>query len=232
MNLATWLSIMMIAALLAYAVFLILRNPFVYPYHVTTFDVTGKRNVDIEEKVEEYLLDPQNIIILRRHMDVVRNWKEESEQKLGRCLLKRRRRKQYEATVDDKHAYKFITTRNRTRYRQRNYVRTPYKIEVQDAEIDVSLDWIEEKFSSLMDIGYEMTRKSYHAKNQRKLMTPSLRRQIMKRDNYTCQNCGKHMPDEVGLQIDHIVPIAKGGKTVPSNLQVLCSKCNGKKGSK
>ena len=26
--------------------------------------------------------------------------------------------------------------------------------------------------------------------------------------------------------------IAKGGKTVPSNLQVLCSKCNGAKGAK
>ena len=44
--------------------------------------------------------------------------------------------------------------------------------------------------------------------------------------------CGKYMPDEVGLHIDHIIPVAKGGKTVPSNLQVLCSKCNGNKGTK
>ena len=36
------------------------------------------------------------------------------------------------------------------------------------------------------------------------------------------------MSDEVGLQIDHIIPVSEGGKTVPSNLQVLCSKCNGK----
>ena len=60
----------------------------------------------------------------------------------------------------------------------------------------------------------------------------ALRKEIMKRDHYTCQMCGKFMPDEVGLHIDHIVPIAKGGKTVPSNLQVLCSKCNGAKGAK
>lgn len=54
----------------------------------------------------------------------------------------------------------------------------------------------------------------------------------MERDNYTCQNCGKYMPDRVGLQIDHIVPVARGGKTVESNLQVLCSRCNGSKGAK
>ena len=54
----------------------------------------------------------------------------------------------------------------------------------------------------------------------------------MIRDDYTCQICVKYMPDEVGLQIDHIIPVSKGGKTIPSNLQTLCSKCNGKKANK
>ena len=63
-------------------------------------------------------------------------------------------------------------------------------------------------------------------------MTKQLREQIARRDNYTCQICGKYMPDGVGLHVDHIVPVAKGGKTVPSNLQVLCSKCNGRKGTR
>ena len=40
------------------------------------------------------------------------------------------------------------------------------------------------------------------------------------------------MPDEVGLHVDHIISISKCGKTVPSNLQVLCSKCNGSKSNK
>ena len=37
-------------------------------------------------------------------------------------------------------------------------------------------------------------------------MTKALRKEIMLRDNYTCQICGKYMPDEVGLHIDHIIP--------------------------
>ena len=42
----------------------------------------------------------------------------------------------------------------------------------------------------------------------------------------------RYMPDEVGLHIDHIIPVSKGGKTVASNLQVLCSKCTGSKSNK
>ena len=86
-----------------------------------------------------------------------------------------------------------------------------------------------ERDEQLEAIGYECTLRQYYSKNQRKLLTKELRREIMIRDNYTCQICGKYMPDEIGLHVDHIIPISKGGKTVPSNLQVLCSKCNGRK---
>ena len=84
----------------------------------------------------------------------------------------------------------------------------------------------------LFDINYETTRRKYNAKNQRQLLTKDLRRFIINRDNYTCQICGKYMPDEVGLHVDHIQSIKKGGKTVPSNLQVTCDKCNLRKGSR
>ena len=95
-----------------------------------------------------------------------------------------------------------------------------------------SYDYLLDRYRKLSMIELACPLSEYESKNQRKLMTKELRRQIMIRDDYTCQICGKYMPDEVGLQIDHIIPVSKGGKTIPSNLQTLCSKCNGKKANK
>lgn len=61
---------------------------------------------------------------------------------------------------------------------------------------------------------------------ERSLMTPSLRYEILKRDNFRCQICGSTAQDGVKLHIDHIVPVSKGGHTVRSNLRVLCDRCN------
>ena len=113
--------ILLLIVVVAWVIARILASPFRYPYFVETFDVSRKRNVDIEDYIDRFLCSSANRKALRMHKE---------------------------------------------------------------------------------------------------------------RDNYTCQICGKYMPDEVGLHIDHIVPVAKGGKTVPSNLQVLCSKCNSSKGAK
>jgi len=72
------------------------------------------------------------------------------------------------------------------------------------------------------------------AQGQRRLMTPKLRSFIIERDDYTCRECGNSMWNEPNLllEVDHIVPISKGGLTTESNLQTLCWKCNRHKGSK
>lgn len=69
---------------------------------------------------------------------------------------------------------------------------------------------------------------------QRALMTSKLREKIKQRDNYTCQKCGLSINDERNLllEIDHIIPISKGGISTEENLQTLCWKCNRTKGSK
>ena len=69
---------------------------------------------------------------------------------------------------------------------------------------------------------------------QRALMTSKLREKIKVRDGYTCQICSLSTADEANLllEIDHIIPLSKGGITSENNLQTLCWKCNRTKGSK
>lgn len=52
-----------------------------------------------------------------------------------------------------------------------------------------------------------------------------IRYRILKEANGRCALCGV-TKNERPLDIDHIIPRSKGGKTVYENLQVLCSKCN------
>lgn len=68
--------------------------------------------------------------------------------------------------------------------------------------------------------------RQYQIKVERAKMTDSLRYDILKRDNFRCQICGSSAQDGVKLHVDHIIPIAKGGKTVPNNLRTLCDRCN------
>jgi hypothetical protein len=72
------------------------------------------------------------------------------------------------------------------------------------------------------------------AKEQRRLMTKKLREFIKERDNYTCCLCGNSVEKEPNLllEIDHIIPVAKGGCTTEDNLQTLCWKCNRSKSDK
>lgn len=75
---------------------------------------------------------------------------------------------------------------------------------------------------------------SAFAKEQRTLMTKKLREFIKNRDNYTCCTCGNSTNAEPNLllEIDHIIPVSKGGLTEESNLQTLCWKCNRSKSNK
>ena len=69
---------------------------------------------------------------------------------------------------------------------------------------------------------------------QRALMTSSLRKKILSRDGYECKRCGASVSKEPNLllEIDHILPVSKGGLTTEDNLQTLCWRCNRSKGAK
>tara|TARA_R110002124_G_scaffold248646_1_gene413762 strand:+ start:947 stop:1975 length:1029 start_codon:yes stop_codon:yes gene_type:complete len=69
---------------------------------------------------------------------------------------------------------------------------------------------------------------------QRSLMTAQLRNKIKERDNFKCCSCRIGIADETNLllEIDHKIPLSKGGMTTYDNLQTLCWKCNRTKGAK
>lgn len=69
---------------------------------------------------------------------------------------------------------------------------------------------------------------------QRALMTSALRKSILERDDYTCQQCGVSVQNEphLLLEVDHIIPVTRGGLTTEDNLQTLCWRCNRRKGAK
>jgi 5-methylcytosine-specific restriction endonuclease McrA len=55
------------------------------------------------------------------------------------------------------------------------------------------------------------------------------KKNILRRDNYTCQYCGTlNHP----LTVDHIVPKSRGGETNWTNIVVACKPCNLKKGNR
>ncbi len=58
------------------------------------------------------------------------------------------------------------------------------------------------------------------------------RQNLLLRDKYTCQYCGKHLKNPKERTVDHVIPKSRGGKTVWTNVVLCCKKCNLKKGDR
>ena len=70
-------------------------------------------------------------------------------------------------------------------------------------------------------------------KTERKPIPKAIRFEVLKRDSFRCQYCGRSADDpDVKLEIDHIVPVSKGGDNSIMNLITSCRDCNRGKGAK
>ncbi|WP_224790995.1 HNH endonuclease [Pseudomonas fluorescens] len=60
-----------------------------------------------------------------------------------------------------------------------------------------------------------------------------LRDALFYRENGRCAKCSNNLTGifdpTLKFQIDHIIPISNGGTSDPTNLQILCEKCNKQK---
>lgn len=52
---------------------------------------------------------------------------------------------------------------------------------------------------------------------------------LLRQQDWKCVYCRTHLAE---YHVDHIIPVAAGGKTEDENLQLLCPPCNRSKGSK
>ncbi|MFM7470241.1 MAG: HNH endonuclease [Nodosilinea sp. LVE1205-7] len=58
---------------------------------------------------------------------------------------------------------------------------------------------------------------------------PLTRRNLLQRDNHTCQYCGY---DGEGLTLDHVIPRSRGGGDSWENMVTACVHCNVRKGNR
>lgn len=76
---------------------------------------------------------------------------------------------------------------------------------------------------------------AYSAKNRAKYrlrMYANLFLRDLRKNNILQIECCKICNTNKYLQLDHIIPISKGGKNCIDNIQVLCNKCNRLKSDK
>jgi len=87
---------------------------------------------------------------------------------------------------------------------------------------------------ALIETLSEKIRFKNSAAGQRALMTVKFREFIKARDQYTCQQCAVSiwMEPHLLLEVDHVVPVSKGGMSTHENLQTLCWRCNRSKSNK
>lgn len=68
-------------------------------------------------------------------------------------------------------------------------------------------------------------------KKHRLAITAQLRFRVLERDSFKCVYCG--MPGtHCVLEVDHVVPVARGGTNELSNLAASCADCNAGKSSR
>lgn len=74
--------------------------------------------------------------------------------------------------------------------------------------------------------GVKIAAKYYRCMQTKRNVPIRIRHQILERDGFKCLDCGASPAMGALLEVDHTIPISKGGSNDPSNLRTLCSDCN------
>lgn len=223
---------LIIIAIIAATVSLLLAlsSPWHAPRHEHAFDVTRRRNPSLPRLTDAWLCQPVNRSILEREHEESVAWERECRGRAERIRfrpLRWLRLRQLERAAR-RPAWRFTLTRTHAARRQGRKTESVETVQAQE------WDWerLTTRVRQLELIGMDGIMNAEFSREQRRLMTPALRRKVLERDGYVCQKCGKPLPGGRGAHIDHIRPVARGGRTELTNLQALCARCNESKGAK
>lgn len=74
----------------------------------------------------------------------------------------------------------------------------------------------------------EQVSESGESRRRGRYISFTTRIRVTRRDNHTCQHCGRHLRDEE-VEFDHVIPISRGGSSEEFNLRLTCFDCNRQK---
>lgn len=89
----------------------------------------------------------------------------------------------------------------------------------QVAEKQAAIEDVERQIAALDDSEF---------KRKPRQISAGLRQRVFYTDNHTCQYCGAK---DVPLEVDHDIPVLRGGTNDIKNLVTACEICNSKKGT-
>ena len=92
------------------------------------------------------------------------------------------------------------------------------------------VEWVLELASTLIKIDRRQVVDG--SRGGRAAIPQHIKAEVWARDAGACRQCGMDGSGGASLEFDHIIPVALGGATSVANLQVLCRRCNGTKGSR
>ena len=87
-------------------------------------------------------------------------------------------------------------------------------------KLSKKINKFEKRFHKLASILYEIR------PSNNRYIPKSVRQRVLIRDRYRCVKCSS----QKDLQFDHNVAVANGGSNEEDNVQLLCKRCNLRKG--
>jgi len=102
-------------------------------------------------------------------------------------------------------------------------------IHISEEGVEIILNQFFKRYDSLSPFIIKKLEDKYtKRKKPDRYISKKIKKEIFHKYKHKCNYCGS----VENLEIDHIIPVSKGGKNELKNLQVLCKSCNLKKSNK